>query len=305
MVFDYTSTSTALTNGMTEFLVQSGVEIYWQVRYVYVATAHTDSVFRVSNPTTQGKYGLSIYDMGPATPAQIGSITSGSNRYINARSSTGTGREVPAVTGGGGGGSGVTPFTVSVTANTTGTAYYDGNGIGDAGTGDPYANEQSIYQGNPGTASGTKKSHVGFAAISTLVALNNANIYTNTAPYSGFAITKIEVYLRNRHSYSGSGLSAKIGFTSDGTVGSSIATADNGYTPTSSSFSKGQGKWVTLPSAWHSGINGAGSWGILLGLIDDNPDTYDSTLANYGYFDGYYQSDRPRVRLTYTYNVTA
>jgi hypothetical protein len=297
MVFEYTSTSSAVTNGMSNYLVQSGVEIYWQLRYVYSSlSSRINTDFAAVQEGQSAKYGVSIYDMGPSTVAQIGSATSGEAKWL----STGT-----FSSGGSGGGSNVTPYTVTVTRDTTGTAYYDNYGIGDSGTSDPYTNEQSIYQGNPGTSSGTKKSHVGFEAISTLVGLNNANIYTNTAPYSAFAITKIEVYLRNRHSYNASGLSAKIGFTTDGTVGSSIAAATDGYSPTSSSFTKGQGKWVTLPSSWYSGINGAGSWGILLGLIDDSPDTYDSTLANYGYFDGYYQSDNPRVRLTYTYNVTA
>jgi hypothetical protein len=292
MVFDYTSTSASLSNGMTNYLVQSGVEIFWQIRHTYNSTATRSTLaFREFG---SAKSGISIYDMGPAVTSQIGSHGSGEARFL----SEGT-------FAGGGGGSGTTPFTVTVARTSLDSAYYDNYGKGDGGTSDPYANENSIYQGNPGTASGTKKSHVTFEAVSTLVGLNNASIYTNTAPYSAFAITKIEVYLRNRHSYNASGLSAKIGFTADGSVGSSIPAAADGYNPTSSSFSKGQGKWVTLPSSWYSAIAGTGTWGILLGLTDDNPDTYDGTLANYGYFDGDNQSDPPQFRLTYTYNVTA
>ena len=289
MVFDYTSTSTALTNGMTNYLVQSGVEIFWQVRYVYASTPRTDSTFRVSDTEMQGKYGLSIYDMGPATAGQIGSLNTANvvTRYAN----TGT-------FAGGGGGSNTTTVTANAVATSLDSAYYDNGGIGDAGTSDPYANEDSIYQGNPGTSSGTKKSHVTFPSVQTVV---GATAYA----YANFTVTKIEVYLKNRHSYLSGGLSAKIGFTTDTTVGATLATADNGYTPISSSFTKGQGKYVTLSTAMRTQIASAGTsaWGILLGLIDDNPDTYDGTLSNYGYFDGDNQSDPPKVRVTYTYTV--
>jgi hypothetical protein len=236
----------------------------------------------------QGKYGVSIYDMGPATPAQIGSITSGSNRYISARSSTGT-------FAGGGGESGTTTFTASISNNAVSSAYYDNGGKGDAGTSDPYANERSLYQGNPGTSSGTKKSQVLFRSIEEIV---GSTVYN----YDDFTVTKIEVYLRNRHSYLSGGLTTRIGLTTSNSLGSSSPSSGTG-SPVTTTFTKGQGKWITLSSSQRSTIvSDADRWGILISMTSA-PATYDSTSSNYGYFDGALLSDRPRVRITYTYTA--
>jgi len=73
---------------------------------------------------------------------------------------------------------------------------------------------------------------------------------------------------------------------------------------TTSTFTKGQGKWITLPSSWHSTFsNGGGGRGILIGLTDENPDTYYDGIDNYGYFDGVTQDDPPKIRITYTYEA--
>jgi predicted RecA/RadA family phage recombinase len=181
--------------------------------------------------------------------------------------------------------------TATLTLNADSSAYYDNYGKGDSGTGDPYANQNSIYQGNPGTASGTKRSAVRFPAITFVKETN-------------LQITKVEVYLRNRHSYNSSGLTTKIGFHTASSLGSSIPTASN-TTPVTTTFSKGQGKWVTLtssPTSFLAGLVSAKTFrGIVISLTDNSPITYDSSLSNYGYFDGNTQSDEPKLRITYTY----
>jgi hypothetical protein len=188
-----------------------------------------------------------------------------------------------------------TTFTTTLTVTSADSAYYDNYGKGDSGTTDPYTNEQSLYQGNPGTASGTKKSAVLFSTITYPGAHANNRV-----------ITKVELYLRNRHSYNASGLTTRIGLSTATSLGSSIPTTGvtAGPTPTTTTFTKGQGKWTTLGSGFHSYANASTLRTILISLTDQSPITYDSTLSNYGYFDGDLQSDPPKLRITYTYDVT-
>lgn len=189
----------------------------------------------------------------------------------------------------------VTTFTNTTTLTASSSAYYDNYGKGDSGTTDPYVNEESLYQGNAGTASGTKKSIVVFPAI-TFPAGTSENR----------AVTKVEVWLRNRHSYNASGLTTRLGVHSSSTVGTtSIPTSNvSSFAPTTTTFTKGQGKWVTLSSSVNSFALSSTLRGFVLSLIDESPITYDSTLANYGYFDGALQTDPPKLRITYTYTVT-
>lgn len=195
-----------------------------------------------------------------------------------------------------------TTYTNTLTYASQASAYYDGYGKGDGGTTDPYANQQSLYQGNPGTASGTKKSIVVFPAI-----------VFPSGTSDNRTVTKVEVYLRNRHSYYSSGLTTKIGvhgYTSNTTVTysslpTSIPTTNvASYVPTTTTFTKGQGKWVTLSSTVNSFALSSGLRGVVISLTDNSPITYDSTLTNYGYFDGDLQTDPPKLRITYTYTVT-
>lgn len=185
-----------------------------------------------------------------------------------------------------------TLVTASVTVKADQSAYYDNYGLGDSGTSDPYANQNSIYQGNPGTSSGTKKSAVRFPVLGLP---------------SGATVIKAEVYLRNRHSYYASGLTAYIGAHNDGDVRNQT-TPPSGINFTGSTdtvsihFDKGKGLWVDLPSSWYSTIASGTMRGILLGLKTPTA-TYDTTLTNYGYFDGNGQSDEPQFRVTYQYNA--
>ena len=189
----------------------------------------------------------------------------------------------------------ITTYTGTMTINASSSAYYDNYGKGDGGTSDPYANEQSLYQGNPGTASGTKKSIVVFGVID----------WTGV-PAENRAVTKVEVYLRNRHSYNSGGLTTKIGVHGSSTVGTSSIPTSNvtSFVPTTTTFTKGQGKWVTLSNTVNSFALSTGLRGVVISLTDNSPITYDSTLSNYGYFDGRLQSDPPKLRITYSYTVT-
>ena len=187
--------------------------------------------------------------------------------------------------------------TVTVTETQTvyasDSAYYDNYGKG-SGTSIPYAYQYYLYQGNPGTASGIKKSAVLFPA------------FVFTGKTDGLTITKLEVYLRNRHSYNSSGLTAYIGAFS-GALGSSVPLALNACVATTTTFTKGQGKWVQLPPSWYSTFKNSGSGiigGILLGVTDENPDTYYDGISNYGYFDGVTLNEAPQLRVTFKYNAS-
>jgi hypothetical protein len=189
----------------------------------------------------------------------------------------------------GSGGAGST-ITATVTVSADQSAYYDNYGRG-TGTSDPYAYRYSLYQGNPGTSSGTKKSAIIFPALGLP---------------AGATVTKAELYLRNRHSYSASGLTCYIGAHIDtdledqttapvqsGTLGTSVVTT---------TFARGQGKWVNITSPWASYIASGTLKGFLIGLSTAS-NTWYSSLANYGYFDGNTMSDEPRLRVTYQYTA--
>ena len=191
----------------------------------------------------------------------------------------------------GGSGSGYT-VRETKTVNANESAYYDNYGKG-TGTSDPYAYRYSLYQGNPGTASGTKKSAIGFPAFGLP---------------SGAVVEKAELYLRNRHSYYSSGLTCYIGAHIEDTLGSTVPTqVSNTFTSTtvSAHFDKGQGKWVDVTN-WATQIASGALKGFLIGLTSGT-NTWYSALAQYGYFDGVNPTssteDFPRLRITYRYTA--
>lgn len=234
---------------------------------------------------------FTIYDMGVAASSRA--------------ALTGTGNTVWAIGGTPSGGttdtntntntSVTTTYSTSAIIASTSSAYYDNYGIGDGGTSDPYANERSLYQGNPGTSSGTKKSQVAFSAVSSLADYTKDN----------FTVTKVELYLRNRHSYSAGGLTAYVGFSADAVANGSAPPAPiSGAGVTSAAFTKGQGKYITLTTTQKNYFANNTARSILLGLTSASSNTYTSTTTNYGYFDGDLLSDPPKLRITYTYTVT-
>jgi len=184
-----------------------------------------------------------------------------------------------------------TYITGSITVKSDQSAYYDNYGRG-TGTSDPYAYRYSLYQGNPGTASGTKKSAVRFPVLSLP---------------SGAQVTKAELYLRNRHSYYSSGLTVYIGAHIDGDLENQttapLGVDFTGSTDTlSTHFDKGQGRWVELPDTWYSSIASGTVRGILIGLSGVT-NTWYNAIANYGYFDGNSMEDEPQLRITYRYKA--
>ena len=279
------------TNNQTEVnktVLPAQTTIYWILRLRHGSTTNA-----VSNIITTGHPAgiFSVSDMGQAKTltysAPTQDWTTGFPPALKSGGNTAPATNTTTST--------TTTFTTTLTVTSADSAYYDNYGKGDYGTSDPYTNEQSLYQGSAGTASGTKKSAVLFTAYSYPGAHANNRV-----------ITKVEVYLRNRHSYNASGLTTRIGMSTATSLGSSIPTTGvtAGPTPTSTTFTKGQGKWTTLGSGFHTYANATSFRTILISLTDQSPITYDSTQANYGYFDGDLQSDPPKLRITYTYDVT-
>jgi hypothetical protein len=292
--FTYTTTSSGTISALTSGTVRkvdpllsvpgklpAGVDIYWALRLRH-ATAPTNYTLVVSgNPSGTSQMEFTVADMGQARTStnvtQVGLST--------------TLMALEPTDGGGGAGGGGTTYSTTTTVKASDSAYYDNYGEG-TGTSDPYAYRYSLYQGNPGTSSGTKKSAVLFPTVTPPTGATNVTV------------TKVEVYLRNRHSYSSGGLTAYIGVHSSSSLGSSIPGISN-YGVTTASFTKGQGKWVTLPSGSYTAFTPGAmtARGIILGATDDSPDTFYSGLSNYGYFDGNTMSDEPQLRITYTYQL--
>lgn len=170
-----------------------------------------------------------------------------------------------------------------------------------SGTTNPLAYKYSIYQGTSNEAGGVKKSVIIFPDLGIA---NN---------YSSVEITKLELYLHNRYSYRSSGITAYIGahnYTSlpqSSVSGSNIV---NTVPATTATFSRGEGKWVTLPKTWYSSFADGTAKGILLGLTNSSTKTWYSNpdQLNYGYFDGVDPTttfeDFPRLRVTYKYVYT-
>jgi hypothetical protein len=268
----------------------AGVPIRWLLRIRHGSAPTSYNITTdFSAPASTQQMELTVVDIGQAkTAVNVTKVGAGGLLDLTTTGSGGTGS----------GGTTTTTYTKTQTVNASDSAYYDNFGKG-TGTSDPYAFRFSLYQGNPGTAGGTKKSAVLFPTFATL-----------PAGATDVTVTKVEVYLRNRHSYNSGGLTAYIGVHSSSSLGASIPAITN-VGVTTSSFTKGQGKWVTLPSGSHTAFRPTVSGGpttqtargIILGATDDDPDTYYSLLANYGYFDGNTMADEPKLRVTYTYKL--
>jgi hypothetical protein len=312
LTIPFEGTTTSITNNWSKGLMTavdgSGnpKPTYWMFRGKY--TALTVASTKFAYDAYGGDYQpaeFNIYDMGAAN----------SSRAIL----TGTGNTVWAISGTPGGGTTntttntntqvTTTYTKTVTIGSYNSAYFDNYGIGDGGTADVYANQESLYQGNPGTSSGTKKSQVAFPQLTStsLSVPSTADGYVAGTVNAGYTITKVEVYLRNRHSASASGLTAYWGYSSDANARNSSAPPAP-YTAAgqaTGAFTKGQGRYITVNTTVQNYWAGGQIRSVLLGLTSAASNTYSSTGTNYGYFDGDLQSDPPKLRITYTYKVTA
>ncbi len=287
-----TSSSTAK---VTEELILSSATmpaespIYYTVELLCPTPNVTVSGTFASSPTATTTMTVSLIDIGQAKSSAF--------QLINDVGRTAVGSQSAEFDSGGSGGT----IVETVTEDANQSAYYDNYGRG-TGTTNPYAYRYSLYQGNPGTASGTKKSAVRFPALGLP---------------TGSTVLKAELYLRNRHSYLASGLTAYIGAHIDDNLenqttaplGRNFSTTndppvggDNADTPDtfSTTFARGQGKWVTLPNSWYKAIADETVRGVLIGLTGVT-NTWYSGLTDYGYFDGNGMADGPKLRITYQY----
>ncbi len=256
----------------------ANTDLYYVLRLRHQVTPSSYSITLAENPNSM----LAITDLGQAKDMTF--VAQGDTSGTTWTSGLPIGYSNVSSTD-------TTTVTETQTLSVSDSAYYDNYGKGDS-LSIPYAYKYYLYQGNPGTASGVKKSAVLFAA------------FNFTGKTNGLSIKKLEIYLRNRHSYLSTGLTVYLGAHSATSLGSTVPLALDSCVATTSTFTKGQGKWITLPSSWHSTFsNGGGGRGILIGLTDENPDTYYDGIDNYGYFDGVTQDDPPKIRITYTYEA--
>lgn len=100
---------------------------------------------------------------------------------------------------------------------------------------------------------------------------------------SGATISKVEVYLQNAHTYAYSGSTILIGSHN---YASAPASRPAVAARTSQHFSRGQGRWVTLPNAVGDGFKG----GTIKGLA-----VYGGSTANYATW----VPSAPKLRITY------
>jgi hypothetical protein len=272
-----TATQIRITNAATGSFVSGGTitgydprflpagqRIYWAVMIHTVATVATFNLVGTNLADGQSNLNVTVEDVGQAIQSEasfVGALSSGT----------------PSTT--------VLTGTKTITATESG--YWDNYGRGDSGTSDPYANQYSLYQGNPGTASGTKKSAVEFPTLGLP---------------SGATITGMRLYLKNRHTYDGS-LKAYVGAHNTAELGSTLPSPVTSCAIVSRTYSSGEGAWITLPSSWYSVFAAGNAKGVLLGLTGFT--TYESTKSNYGYFDGVGtgMTAPPKLEITYQYTV--
>jgi hypothetical protein len=254
----------------------SETDLYYILRLRHQVTPSSYAITLAENPNSM----LAITDLGQAkdmsfvAQENVGATwTSGLPIGYNDASSTDT-----------------TIVTETQILSASDSAYYDNYGKG-TGTNIPHSYLYHLYQGNPGDASGAKISAVLFPA------------FDFTDKTNGLTVTKLEVYLRNRHSYNSDGLTAYLAVHEGTSLGSSIPLAKDSCPAITTTFTKGQGKWTTLPTSWHSAFSDGGTGrGILLGITNEDSDTPYEGIDNYGYFDGITLDDAPRIRITYRYN---
>lgn len=274
-VFHASSTVSAVTDN---YRLPSGVPIYWS--FIMRTTGTISTAITVSSSASSAgtaATALIVEDIGPSLLNDSNTLTT-SATYVGALTSAG--------------GPGTTTYTATKTITATETAYYDNYGRGAYGTSDPYTNQYSIYQGNPGTSGGTKKSAIEFPALGL----------TGTTP----TVTGMRLYLKNISTYDGS---CQVHVAPHGTaeLSTTLPAAVTSSAVTNRTYSSGEGAWITLPSSLYAGFTAGTSKGFLVGITStaSGANTYDSTLSNYGYFQGVGTGMTlpPKLEVTYTYTA--
>lgn len=135
------------------------------------------------------------------------------------------------------------------------------------GTGQ-FTNANSLYQGFGASPMGSRFS---FGSLAL----------------SGRTASRVQMFLQNSYTYSGSGVTAHLG-ASGGAIGATFGTRQNGWDV---HFGKGEGKWIDIPSSlWPSIMSGA-ILNFSLGL--------SGSSADFSYFaGGTTASNRPRLKIT-------
>lgn len=137
-----------------------------------------------------------------------------------------------------------------------------------SGTGQ-YTDANMLYQG------------LGASAMGSMFGWNSLGL-------SGKTISKVEIYLRNRSTYTGGAVTVRFGSS---TAGYTVPATQSTANPWTQSWGKGVGAWVTVPSALYANIGNGTIKSFALGI--------SSASSEYAYFDGVGKADPPRIRVTY------
>lgn len=116
---------------------------------------------------------------------------------------------------------------------------------------------------------------------------------TIQADLSGATIVKTEIYLKNTHSYSNSGVTAIIGTHNQTSVSGDHPSSQVTDNIDTESFTKGQGKWFTVTNTIGNAFKNNTAKGIALGPAPSTSQSY------YAYFAGNGQTGEPQLRITY------
>ena len=165
----------------------------------------------------------------------------------------------------------VTETTVTFTAS--GSASWAGsNLITGSGT---YTDAGMMYQG---PAAGSQKTASFWFST------------TDLAKVASKTITSASIYIKNRHFYYNAGGTADFGTHAYQTNTQPTARTN----PFESTFSYGEGKWISLSSTVYNGISGGTIKGFSIGIgATADPD-------DYAYFDGATKTYPPKLKITYT-----
>lgn len=267
--------ATSAVSVVTDNYRLPAAQVYWAFIMRTSGTIAAGGITVSSSASAAGTAAtaLIVEDIGPSLLNSSNTLST-SATYVGALTSAG--------------GPGTTAYTATKTITATETGYFDNYGRGTGS--DTYTNQYSLYQGNPGTAGGTKKSAIEFPALGLP---------------SGATITGLRLYLKNTSTYDGS---CQVHVAPHGTaeLSTSLPAAITSSAVTSRTYSSGEAAWITLPSSLYAGFAAGTSKGILVGITSTaSTNVYDSTLSNYGYFQGVGtgMTYPPKLEITYTYTA--
>ena len=182
----------------------------------------------------------------------------------------------------------VTPPTPPATKKQYTSVWQSNYGATYKGNGDRRTDTTYMVQGYNST-NGDGAAYCGF----TGAAIQGETSKTITTALSGATVTAVQVYLYANHWYYNSGGTARIGYHGQTGVASSKPSA-NYQQFNVTGWKKPEGRWVTIPKAWWSGIKSGAIRGITLGSAGTTNKLY------YGRFDGPGGAHPPKIKISYT-----